>query len=150
MADYGRLRYWQSEMTGETDLHFLLAKLEPLLHPEELVFCVFTEDRLAGLRIQPICIFREAEGLTAIVLREEAERLSLPFAFPCKRITLTVHSNLEAVGLLAAAAAKLAAAAISVNVVSAYYHDHLFVRSMEAQRALELLLELQQSARAVF
>jgi hypothetical protein len=136
-------------MAGETDLHLLLANLEPVLHPEELVFCTLTEERLAGRRIQPICTFREAEGLTAILLREEAGHLGVPFAFPCKRITLTVHSSLKAVGLLAAVTAKLATAEISVNVISAYYHDHLFVSSPEAPLALELLLELQQSARAL-
>ena len=42
-------------------------------------------------------------------------------------------------GLLAALAGKLAAAGIGVNVVSAYYHDHLFVPAGEAERALALL-----------
>jgi hypothetical protein len=42
-------------------------------------------------------------------------------------ITLTVHSDLAAIGFLAAITRKLADGGISVNPVSAFYHDHLFV-----------------------
>lgn len=55
-------------------------------------------------------------------------------------ITLTVHSNLNAVGFLAAVAAKLAEHQISVNVVSAFYHDHLFVPDEKAEQAMQILL----------
>jgi hypothetical protein len=45
---------------------------------------------------------------------------------------LTVHSSLEAVGLTAAVARKLALHGISANVVAAYYHDHIFVQTKKA------------------
>jgi hypothetical protein len=37
------------------------------------------------------------------------------------------HSSLEAVGLIATIVTKLAADGVSTNVVSGYFHDHIFV-----------------------
>ena len=53
-----------------------------------------------------------------------------------------MHSSLEAVGFLARITTKLAAHGISVNAVSAFYHDHLFVPTARADEALTLLREL--------
>ena len=57
-------------------------------------------------------------------------------------ITLTVHSALDAVGFLAAVTARLAAAGIGANPVSAFFHDHLFVPAARADEALALLRSL--------
>jgi hypothetical protein len=134
-------------MCGETDLDTLLGGMEPVLNAGEFVFCSIEEERLAGLGIHPVCTFREAEGVTVILRREEAERCALASSFPSRMITLNVHSSLAAVGFLARIATKLAEHGISSNAVSAYYHDHVFVRSAEAPRAMQLLQELQQSSR---
>ena len=53
---------------------------------------------------------------------------------------------MEAVGLTAAVAAALAEAGISANVVAAYYHDHIFVSKVSAERALAVLEALSTSA----
>jgi len=50
--------------------------------------------------------------------------------------------TLEAVGFLAAITARLAEAGISVNPVSAFYHDHLFVPHNRADEALARLKEM--------
>lgn len=57
---------------------------------------------------------------------------------------MQVHSSLEAVGFIAAIANKLAENGISVNVVSAYYHDHLFVSSEKAEQVMQLLAEMSR------
>jgi hypothetical protein len=121
-------------MAGETNLDRLLAGLAPKLHPDEFVFCT-----AAGPVGEPVCVFREAEGCTLILRRSEAERLGLAFTYPCRMITLTVHSSLEAVGLLARVSTLLAERGISVNAVSAYHHDHLFVPSERAEEAVRAL-----------
>jgi hypothetical protein len=86
--------------------------------------------------------FREDEGLTLIVGRGMAEVAGLASAFPCRKITLNVHSSLDAIGFLAAIATRLAAAGISVNPVSAFHHDHLFVPTDRAKAALAILHDM--------
>jgi uncharacterized protein len=124
-------------MPAETDLRALLAGIDPILHADEFAWCTVVQTDAA---LDPICTFREREGVTLILLRADAERRGLSFTFPCRMITLNVQSSLYAVGLLAAVTSMLANAGISVNAVSAYYHDHLFVRSEDAERALAVLL----------
>ena len=58
-------------------------------------------------------------------------------------ITLRVHSSLEAVGLTARFAEALTQAGISCNVVAAYYNDHIFVPSHQAEKALSALQKLK-------
>ena len=117
--------------------------MDPELDPEEYVFCALPE---AG-DIDAIGVFREREGVTVICRRAEADLRDLPFAFPSRRITLNVQSSLEAVGLLAAVTAELARAGIAVNVISAFYHDHLFVAAADAERTVLLIRGMQHSAR---
>jgi hypothetical protein len=59
-----------------------------------------------------------------------------------QRITLSVHTSLEAVGLTAAVSSALAREGISANVVAAYYHDHIFVPVAKANQALSCILKL--------
>jgi hypothetical protein len=79
--------------------------------------------------------FREREGVTLIVTRAEAEVAGLDAAFPCRMITLNIHSSLEAVGFLAALLPALAAEGAGVNPVSGFFHDHLFVPADRAEAA---------------
>jgi hypothetical protein len=126
-------------MAGERDLSMLLQHMTPQLQPGTFVFCTFTSGDLpAGLT--PIATFREAEGLSAIVALDEAERAGVPWQFESGLITLTIHSSLDAVGFLAAVSAVLVDAGIPCNAVAAFHHDHLFVPRDMAQRALELLM----------
>ena len=132
-------------MPGEKELLKLLATIQPELQAGEYVFATVSPGELAQLDIQPVGWFREAEGITLIVDRNIAERAGLPYTFISRMITLTVHSSLEAVGFLAIITGALADAGISVNPVSAYYHDHLFIPVDKAERAMQLLTTLAQS-----
>lgn len=135
---------------AESNLPRLLASLEPSLVDGECVFATVPADqRRRWSNVSPICEFRESEGISLIVRRAEAEAAGLPFAYPCRQITLTVHSDLAAVGLLAAVTTRLAAHGISVNAQSAYFHDHLFVISDRADEALAVLRQLAADWREV-
>ncbi|MER8897543.1 ACT domain-containing protein [Mesorhizobium sp. M0676] len=129
-------------MAGETDLKRLLAAMTPELLPDVYVFATLTPgiSRQAGL--DPVMVFREREGVTLIVTEDAARAAGLTASFRCRMITLNVHSSLEAVGFLAAITARLAAAGMGVNPVSAFYHDHLFVPAERAEEAMELLRQL--------
>jgi uncharacterized protein len=126
-------------MAGERDLAALLQNMNPEMRDGTFVFCTLAERAEIPATLTPLLTFREAEGTTLVIRREEAERLGLPHQFASRLITLTVHSSLEAVGFLAAITARLAGAGISVNAVSAFYHDHLFVPEHSADEALRLL-----------
>jgi len=91
--------------------------------------------------LSPLACFVEEEGLTLIVSVASAEKAQLAYEGKFKQITLTVHSSLDAVGLTAAVATKLASYDISANVVAAYYHDHIFVQTEKADEALMALNE---------
>jgi uncharacterized protein len=130
-------------MSGETSLPTLLRQMNPVLNPGDYVFCCLGDiAQLQGL--QPLGSFREREGLTAILAREQAERLGLDFDYVATWLTLEVHSALAAVGLTAAVATALAEAGISCNVIAGYYHDHLFVAAEDGARAQAVLRQLAE------
>jgi len=130
-------------MTGETDLQNLISQMRPMLDPEPYVFCTFAGKNLRELAdYDPVGLFCETEGVTAILPLERARELGLAEAEWFRRITLTVHSSLEAVGLTAAVSAVLAENGIPANVVAAYFHDHVFVPEEKAETALAVLRTL--------
>ncbi|GMG87684.1 ACT domain-containing protein [Biformimicrobium ophioploci] len=126
-------------MSGETDLKALLAGLQPELDLAIYVFLTVDGEYGDHAGLQPLAAFREREGMTLIVPEDKAMARIEPGTPRFRRLTLTVHSSLEAVGLTAAVAGKLADHGISANVVAAYYHDHIFVGAADADRALQLL-----------
>ena len=126
-------------MAGERDLDALLRNVKPERQEGVFVFCAIAQGEQIPAAVDPLLTFREREGTTLVMRREEAESAGLSYEFPSRLITLGVHSSLQAVGLLAAIAAPLAEAGISVNAVSAFYHDHLFVPDHRADEALALL-----------
>jgi hypothetical protein len=126
-------------MAGELGLEALLRDMKPEMQEGIFVFCTIEADAGIPVEVRPLLTFHEREGTTLVMRREEAEHLGLPYQFVSRLITLTVHSSLDAVGFLAAVTARLAEAGISVNAVSAFHHDHLFVPDHRADEALRLL-----------
>ena len=128
-------------MSGEQDLQKLLRSMQPILQPGIYVFAKvksnFCSDHLA-----PRMAFLESEGKTLILLQETARAHGITHEFPCRMITLNIHSSLEAVGFIATIAAKLASIGMGVNPVAAFHHDHLFIPENRAQEAMSALEEL--------
>ncbi|MFF6831873.1 ACT domain-containing protein [Streptomyces sp. NPDC012438] len=129
-------------MNAERDLSRLLAGLRPELDPGRYVFTTVAGPAPAGLA--PVVTVAEHEGLTLVVRQEEADAASLAYAYVAGRITLRVHSALDAVGLTAAVARELADAGLSCNVVAGFHHDHLFVEHARAEEALDVLNRLAE------
>jgi hypothetical protein len=132
-------------VTAETNLATLLRNMNPEMREGIFVFCTIAKETEIPATIKPVLLFHEQEGTTIVVRREEAVGAGLRYQFVSRLITLTVHSSLEAVGFLATIATRLAEAGISVNAVSAFHHDHLFVPDHKADEALCLLQELSIS-----
>lgn len=129
-------------MAGEKDLAKLLSGMRPKLHDPVYVFATFRPGVSPPPALQPIMLFREAEGLTVILPEAEARQAGIDGVFRCRMITLEIHSSLEAVGFLATITASLARAGMGVNPVSAFHHDHLFVPADRAEEAVVILQEL--------
>jgi uncharacterized protein len=130
---------------GERDLPTLLASMDPVQRPGHFVFVVASDEALLD-RLAPEATIREPEGLTAVVRRENADALGLPYDYVAAWITLRVHSALDAVGLTAAVSTALARAGLSCNVIAGYHHDHLLVPVDHAPAALGVLSDLAREA----
>ena len=133
-------------MNGEVELSTLLSDMSPLLDDRNWVFVMVDDEAFDHLAPNAIASFREAEGVTLVLPAlgaYDCEYMSGPMA----RITLEVHSSLEAVGLTAAVAGALATEGISANVIAAYYHDHIFVPEASAEHAMNVLQALSAGSK---
>jgi uncharacterized protein len=122
---------------AERDLTRLLQGMEPVLWSEPYGYAVTGGDLPDGT----FATVAEAEGLT-VVAPLAALRAAGMRSEPWARISLTVASDLAAVGLTAAFATALGEKGISCNVIAGFHHDHLFVqwdRRDDAMAALEAL-----------
>ena len=129
-------------MAAINDLEELLSSMAPELLAGEYVFCTIPNGTYDDSRsLSPLATFMESEGLTIVVNKDNADKSGFEYDGVFRCITLTVYSSLEAVGLTAAVSTKLSEHRISANIIAAYYHDHVFIPSGVADKALKLLLE---------
>ena len=131
--------------TGESDLLTLIAQMSPSLDDQVWAFVSVGEVSSEYVTEHALATFRETEGTTLIVPWERAEEFDV-CSEPMARITLNIHSSLEAVGLTAAVSQALASEAISANVVAGFYHDHIFVPHTTGERAVACLTLLSAAA----
>jgi len=130
-------------MEGEKDLQKLLKNMKPVLNSGEYVFAVVKNlDNI--LRTDTLFEFKEKEAITLVLEKNKADTLKLSYQFISSWITLKVHSSLEAVGLTDAFSTALTKHKISCNVVAGFYHDHIFVDTKDAKKAIEVLTNLSK------
>nr|XP_031862749.1 uncharacterized protein CI109_001761 [Kwoniella shandongensis]KAA5529821.1 hypothetical protein CI109_001761 [Kwoniella shandongensis] len=141
---------------GEISLSKLLSTLTLTLHPTTYVFSTIPLSSplldtipLSSASEEILLTFREKEGMTLILSLAKAEEFGLNYQFRSKMITCNVHSSLEAVGFIAVLARELAGQGrgIGCNVISGYYHDHLFVQEGQEQEAMEVLEQVARDAK---
>jgi hypothetical protein len=138
----------QSQVTiGELSLSKLLASLKPILDPSTYVFINLPFEDPLPTTLPMQMLFREREGITVITTQEAARAQKFNYTFPCRMITLDVHSSLEAVGFMAAISNTLRKLNMGVNPVSGYFHDHCFVPVGREDEAMEALLNLAGTAK---
>jgi hypothetical protein len=133
-------------MAGISDLNVLLAGLRPEPDPIRYGFVTGPAARLDPIAGQALMRFVETEGVTLILPFDDALAAGLEPIFPCRRITLAIHSSLEAVGFMARVAAVLAAEGIGCNPVAGYFHDHVFVPEDRLGDALAALKALARAS----
>jgi hypothetical protein len=130
---------------GEADLLILISQMSPSLDDQVWAFVSVDEVSSEYVAERALATVREAEGTTLIVPWEIAQEFDV-CSEPMSRITLNIHSSLEAVGLTAAVSQALASEAISANVVAGFYHDHIFVPQTAGERAVACLTLLSAAA----
>lgn len=116
--------------------------MQPVLDPEPYGYATVGTVP-AGLL--PFATVAEAEGMTVIAPQAALRAAGIDAPGDWARISLTVHSDLAAVGLTAAIAAALAAEAISANVIAGYHHDHVFVQWARRDDAMAALHRLSRA-----
>ncbi|KAJ9610453.1 hypothetical protein H2200_005230 [Cladophialophora chaetospira] len=151
-----------SNKEGETSLSALLSTLNIVLHPTTYVFATILIDHFSAsdfpIPVSDILLFfREpctdisgsspsAEQTTLILPLSVARQHGIESIYPCKMLTCNVHSSLSAVGFMATLAKKLTERGISMNPVSGFFHDHLFVPVDRADEAVEVLDRVRKEA----
>ncbi len=137
-------------MSGERSLGALLQHLEPILDETEFGFGRVPSGSELPLTLSAFGIIEEDEGTTVIAFAESLRAHGIEHSTGWAKISLTVHSALDAVGLTAAIATALARDGISANVVAGYYHDHLFVPWERRHEALAALAGLSSDKASAY
>ena len=128
---------------AERELAALVAGMAPVADPVDYVFRTVSHDAVPPPG-DVLMLFREAEAVTLVLPARDGADDGLP---RFRRITMSIASDLEAVGFTAAFSRALAEAGIPANVVAAAFHDHVFVPAADVERALAALRALSASAR---
>ena len=128
-----------------SDLGTLLKSMQPELNSGTFAFATLPSGQTVSLT-DVVALIREPEGTSVVVSSADVSRLGLKTDFLCAWITLTVNSDLQAVGLTAAFSSALGSAGISCNVVAGTNHDHIFVPVIQATAAMTVLHALQERA----
>lgn len=129
-------------MSGGMDLSALLRDMEPVLEPVPYGYGLMAVGASVPAGIAPFAVISELEGLTVVAPAAKLDAAGIAYDGHWARISLTVHSDLQAVGLTAAIATALVQDGISANVVAGYFHDHLFVQWARREDAMAALLAL--------
>ena len=128
------------------ELKDILGNLKPRILEGSFVFTT-SNDELDHLMktFKPIATFREEEGITLVISKDEADKFNIKYdsLFCC--ISLGVHSNLNSYGLISSISSELTKKKISSNVFSGFYHDHIFVQADLADTAIQVINSLDHS-----
>ena len=119
-------------------------KKKVILNKGEYVFCSIIDINKISMN-NIICSFKESEGYSIIISKEEATSNNLPFYYISAWITLNIDSTLDSVGLTSSFSRELSKVGISCNVIAAYHHDHIFVPYLDKHKAMKILSDMYES-----
>lgn len=126
-------------MNAQVQIERLLQRLSPILNRQALVQCVLDEGQLRELLDECLCVFREREGICALLPEETARKHGLETGGGFRQITLQFSQCLMVPGLAATVVKELAEAGLHASVVSARCHEHILVREEDTQTAMQVL-----------
>ena len=128
------------------ELKDILGNLKPRILEGSFVFTT-SNDELDHLMktFKPIATFREEEGITLVISKDEADKFNIKYDSLFRCISLGVHSSLNSYGLISSISSELTKKKISSNVFSGFYHDHIFVQADLADTAIQVINSLDNS-----
>lgn len=128
------------------ELKDILGNLKPRILEGSFVFTT-SNDELDHLMktFKPIATFREEEGITLVISKDEADKFNIKYDSLFRCISLGVHSSLNSYGLISSISRELTKKKISSNVFSGFYHDHIFVQADLVDTALQVINSLDHS-----
>ena len=126
-------------MNAQVQIERLLQRLSPILNPQPLALCELDEEQLRELLGDCLCVFREREGICALLPLATAQEKGLEISGGYRQITLHFSQCLPVPGLAASVVQELAEAGLHANVVSARCHEHILVREEDMQPAMQVL-----------
>lgn len=133
-----------NNMAGVKNISELIKGMTPVLNDGDYVF-LSVQEPININRRDTICEFKEKEGTTVILERKKADELNLDYDFIASWISLKINSSLEAIGFTAVFSSELAKYNISCNVIAGYFHDHIFVKKEDAEKAVRVLEKLSEN-----
>ena len=128
------------------ELKDILGNLKPRILEGSFVFTTSNDELVHLMKtFKPIATFREEEGITLVISKDEADKFNIKYDSLFRCISLGVHSSLNSYGLISSISRELTKKKISSNVFSGFYHDHIFVQADLADTALQVINSLVHS-----
>ena len=128
------------------ELKDILGNLKPRILEGSFVFTTSNDELVHLMKtFKPIATFREEEGITLVISKDEADKFNLKYDSLFRCISLGVHSSLNSYGLISSISSELTKKKISSNVFSGFYHDHIFVQADLADTAIQVINSLDNS-----
>ena len=132
-------------MSGILQLKELLKNINPVLSDEEFIFAELKDKNINDVAmLNPFAAIHEDEGLTVVIEKRIAEKNNIVYESSFRKITLQVYSSLNSVGLTDAVSTVLAESNIPANIIAAFYHDHVFIPSNLANKAINIIKSLSE------
>ena len=128
------------------ELKDILGNLKPRILEGSFVFTTSNDELVHLMKtFKPIATFREEEGITLVISKDEADKFNIKYDSSFRCISLGVHSSLNSYGLISSISSELTKKKISSNVFSGFYHDHIFVQADLADTAIQVINSLDNS-----
>lgn len=136
--------------TREVSLQDILQNLDPVMAPETYVYVgVSNQSLLKVLGFDPVAFFKEPDGITLILKKEDADNNFLNYQTEYCHIILNAPFAMRCVGLTAIVSSALAKAGISIIPILSAYKRSLLVEKEDAHTALEILNAMQKKVQGL-
>ncbi|MDO5747434.1 MAG: hypothetical protein Q4P66_07245 [Actinomycetaceae bacterium] len=98
--------------------------------------------------LEPFAVINEEPAHTALISVDDAKKHHISYEGETfTRIILDIEDALNTPGLTATIGQTLASLSIPCNIVTGYYHAHVFVPTSKAKDAIDMLNDLARQAR---